>query len=142
MYTRSYKQDGAPIIPESYSGVAFREPEVEPIPEDAPRGVAKSADIRFTSPEPPDPRLTATVSAEPSPEEETVEAGGILSSISEKLPFGGLFSGLSGFDISKLGLAKIGTEEILIIGLAIFLFLSRDGDKECALLILLLLLVH
>ena len=141
MYTRSYKQDGSPAIPESYSGVAFREPEVEPIPEDAPKSVARSADIRFTSPEPPDPKLTAAA-AEPIPEEKAVEAGGLFSSISEKLPFGGIFSGLSGINLSKLGLPKIGTEELLIIGLAIFLFLSRDGDKECAVLMLLLLLVH
>ena len=36
---------------------------------------------------------------------------------------------------------KLGTEEILIIAVAAFLFFSRDGDKECALLLLSLLFI-
>ena len=34
---------------------------------------------------------------------------------------------------------KIGTEELLLIAAAAFLFFSRDGDKECAILILMLI---
>ena len=49
---------------------------------------------------------------------------------------------MSGFSLERLRLPKLGTEEILIIGLALFLFLSRDGDKECAILLALLLLIH
>ena len=140
MYSRSYQAGEIPTIPESYSGVAFREPEP---PEETPRSVAKSADIRFTtSPEPPDPNLTASVAAEPIPAPEMAETGGILSAIGDILPFKGLFSGGSGLGLGKLGLGKLGTEEILIIGLALFLFLSRDGDKECAILLVLLLLIH
>lgn len=140
MYSRSYKQDGESIsIPESYGGVAFREPEVEPVPDDAPRSLAKSADIRFTSPEPPDPNLTSSLEAEPAKSEETVATGGFFSSIMDKMPIKNLFSGI---DIGKLGLSRIGSEEILIIGLALFLFFSRDGDKECAVLLLLLLLIR
>ncbi|MBR2350989.1 MAG: hypothetical protein IKA67_03040 [Clostridia bacterium] len=86
MYSRSYQAGEIPAIPESYSGVAFREP--EPPPEDAPRGVAKSADIRFTtSPEPPDPNLTAAAVAEPASAPEATETGGILSAIGDILPF-------------------------------------------------------
>ena len=141
MYSRSYQAGEIPAIPESYSGVAFREP--EPPPEDVPRGVAKSADIRFTtSPEPPDPNLTAAAVAEPASAPETAPTGGLLSSLGDILPFKGLFSGGSGLGLGKLGLPKLGTEEILIIGLALFLFLSRDGDKECAILLALLLLIH
>ena len=141
MYSRSYQAGEIPAIPESYSGVAFREP--EPPPEDLPRGVAKSADIRFTtSPEPPDPNLTAAAVAEPASAPETAPTGGILSSLGDILPFKGLFSGGSGLGLGKLGLPKLGTEEILIIGLALFLFLSRDGDKECAIVLALLLLIH
>lgn len=141
MYSRSYQAGEIPAIPESYSGVAFREP--EPPPEDAPRGVAKSADIRFTtSPEPPDPNLTAAAVAEPASAPERAETGGILSAIGDILPFKGLFSGVSGFSLERLRLPKLGTEEILIIGLALFLFLSRDGDKECAIVLALLLLIH
>lgn len=36
---------------------------------------------------------------------------------------------------------KIGTEELLILALAAFLFFSRDGDRECALMLLALLFV-
>ena len=36
---------------------------------------------------------------------------------------------------------NIGTEEILIIAVALFLFISRDGDKECAIMLLLLLIL-
>lgn len=34
-----------------------------------------------------------------------------------------------------------GTEELLLIGLALFLFFSAEGDRECALILLLLLFV-
>lgn len=141
MYSRSYQAGEIPTVPESYSGVAFREP--DPIPEDAPRSVAKSADIRFTAaPEPPDPNLTAAAVAEPAPEPEAVRTGGILSGIGDIFPLKGLFSGVSGFHLDKLGLSKIGMEEILIVGLALFLFFSKDGDKECAILLALLLLIN
>ena len=139
MYSRSYQAGEIPTIPESYSGVAFREP--DPIPADTPRSIAKSADIKFTAtPEPPDPNLTSAISADPAPE--AVETGGLLSGLGDAFSLRGLFSDLSGLKLGKLGLPKIGTEEILIIGLALFLFLSKDGDKECAILLALLLLIH
>ena len=37
---------------------------------------------------------------------------------------------------------KIGSEELLIAALALFLFLSKDGDKECAIILFLLLFVN
>lgn len=55
------------------------------------------------------------------------------------------FSGILGRLIPSsvnLSLPKLGTEEILLIGAAAFLFFSREGDKECALLLLLLLLIN
>ena len=138
MYSRSYKQDGEGIsIPESYAGVAFREPEIKDMHEEAPKGLAKSADIPFTAPEPPDPKLSA--SAEASVATSGNAVGGFFSAMMEKIPFKSVFSGI---DIGRITFPKIGTEEILIIGLAIFLFLSREGDKECAVLLLLLLLIH
>ncbi len=36
---------------------------------------------------------------------------------------------------------KLGTEELLIIAVAAFLFFSKDGDRECALLLLALLFI-
>lgn len=50
--------------------------------------------------------------------------------------FGGLFGG-GGFRLPRLG-----TEEILIIATAMFLLFSKEGDKECAILLLLLLLIN
>lgn len=55
---------------------------------------------------------------------------GILSKGLRGLLGGGLFHGF-----------KIGTEELLIIAAALFLFLSKEGDKECAILLVLLLFV-
>ena len=37
---------------------------------------------------------------------------------------------------------NIGTEEILIIATAAFLFFSKGGDRECALILLLLLFIN
>ena len=137
MYSRSYEKD-LPTIPESYGGVAFREP--DPIPDDAPKSIPKSADVRFTtSPAPPDPNLTATTGADI---EENTESVSAVSGFFDKLQLGRMFSGISGFDFTKLSIPKIGTEEILIVGLALFLFFSREGDKECAVLLALLLLIR
>ena len=52
---------------------------------------------------------------------------------------GGIFSRFLGTDLfARLKMPKIGTEEILLIAAALFLFFSADGDKECAILILIL----
>lgn len=60
--------------------------------------------------------------------------------------FGGVFDGLFGglFDGGRLNfkLPKLGVEEILILATAAFLFFSAEGDKECAILLLLLLLIN
>ncbi len=60
----------------------------------------------------------------------------------------GLLGGLSGlFGKSLLkggnipffkGNFKLGTEELLLLALAAFLFFSKDGDRECALILLFL----
>lgn len=68
----------------------------------------------------------------PSPTNEPKGGGieGLLSGI-----FGKLHIGIPSLD-------KIGYEEILILGVAAFLLFSADGDKECALILLLLLLIN
>lgn len=45
--------------------------------------------------------------------------------------------------LSELGLSlpSFGTEDILIIATAAFLFFSKSGDKECAIMLLLLIFV-
>lgn len=37
---------------------------------------------------------------------------------------------------------KIGLEELLIIGVALFLFFSKESDKECAIMLLVLLFIN
>ena len=52
---------------------------------------------------------------------------------------GGIFSNFPGSDIlGKFKLPALQTEELLLLAAAAFLFFSKDGDKECAILILLL----
>ena len=53
----------------------------------------------------------------------------------------GLFRKDSFLNIPILKELHIGIEEILILATALFLFSSRNGDKECALMLLLLLFV-
>lgn len=50
---------------------------------------------------------------------------------------GGLFSGI--FSGGKFSMPKFDVEDILLLVAAAFLFFAKDGDKECAILILLLL---
>ena len=63
----------------------------------------------------------------------------------EKSAPGSIFHSLlgKGFDIKGLSIFKkgFGTEEILIIGIAAFLLFSKGGDKECAIILLLSLLL-
>ncbi len=68
---------------------------------------------------------------EPLHSEKMEEKGGTVS------VFRSLFG--KGFDLRGLSLFKhgFGTEEILIIGIAAFLLFSKDGDKECAIILLL-----
>jgi hypothetical protein len=55
----------------------------------------------------------------------------------------GILSGILGnLHLGIPSLDKIGYEEILIIGIAAFLFFSADGDRECALILLALLLIN
>lgn len=60
----------------------------------------------------------------------------------------GIFSGL--FKDNHFGLFrgdflknfKIGTEELLIIAAAAFLFFTKGGDKECAIMLIILLFIR
>ena len=71
----------------------------------------------------------------------TPRVGGILESLSTLFPLGRIMpEGMrSALHLEKF---KIGTEELLIIALALFLFLSKDGDKECAIILFLLLFIN
>ena len=94
---------------------------------------------------------TALIEAPPVIEEKTAEASVSIPDIDKseesttvslgKIPF---LSGIFGNSKLNLGirLPKIGTEEILIIATAAFLFFSKDGDRECAIMLALLLLIN
>ena len=130
MYTRPYNDDGHGIvIPESYGGTLLRESEDYTEREDSPRPERDT----------PLGKNPWESGAEPADEihknEESVETFSFIS----KLPFGKLFSGIG--KIGNFSLQKIGTEEILIIATAAFLFFTKEGDKECAIMLLLLLLL-
>ena len=111
MYQRSYPEGYT--IPEHYSGIAIEEC---PLCEEEGEAVA--------------------VHSVPTTEEECVPCG-----------CGGrghtaLLDKAKGF-LSKLPfhLPKFEGEDFLILGVAALLFFSKDGDKECALLLLLLLFI-
>jgi len=122
MYSRSYTDERRLTLPANYDGTAFKDEKTEK-----------------NSTRPP----SNDESEQPS---QSINDGTVTASAEPKSPLGGLlgfgkgiFSGLFG---SPLGLPKLGTEEILIIATALFLLFSKEGDKECAILLLLLLLVN
>ena len=98
---------------------SFDEERVTPLPEGY-SGTALREDI---VPDTAD-GATSEVSAKPR--------GSILSFLPRGL--GELFGGGAPF--------SFGMEEILIIGVAAFLFFNKSGDKECALMLLILLFVR
>ena len=131
MYTRPYNEDAHGIvIPESYGGTLLREPEppAESIEETVGASVGASTKNPWEggSPNPVE---------EVHKTEDTREAFSFLS----RLPFGNFLSNIG--KNGKFSLQKIGTEEILIIATAAFLFFAKEGDKECAIMLLLLLLL-
>ena len=124
MYTRSYPdKEGGIYIPESYGGTALRESE------------------RDLHNEPQTP-----ANQEGEEKNETIDTpvfslkeDGLLRGVLKKLPFVSVFGDL--FENGKFGLQSLGTEEILIIAAAAFLFFSKEGDKECAIMLILLLFI-
>ena len=138
MYSRSYYPEEEKIrIPENYDGNALREVQCESEPKiSIPMNSAKS-----------EPKISPRESLESSTSESEVFATAdenkeseandeVFAGIFNKLPFGNIFS-----KKPKFKNFKIGVEEILLFGVALFLFFSKDGDKECAAFILLLLFI-
>lgn len=121
MYSRSFYPEAQdrPMPPENYDGTAFME-----------RGEEK------------DQIMTDTMAdTGEMPQREAVQTSGGASSLS--IPIlsglfdkGGLLGGLG------LSMPRIGTEEILILATAAFLFFSKRGDREIALILLLLLFIN
>lgn len=139
MYSRSYLQDGGVRPPQNYDGIALSEPQKLDTPHTSFQNeppVTEAVTPENTGQKNPWEKANA-------PASDGYEAVGGAARGGLKLPLlGGLFEGLDIPFFGKLGMPKIGTEELLIIGAALFLLLSKDGDKECALILLLLLLVN
>lgn len=121
MYTRAYFPEEEKIkVPENYVGNAFGSEEINAKKSDTPPIVAEPV---------------SSDAEEATMKHSDSSFGGGLRNFS----FSRLFDGL---DIFKGGAFKnIGTEEILIIGIALFLLFSQGGDKECAIMLFLLLFI-
>ena len=138
MYTRSYlgSGEGRQSLPENYDGVAF----LEPNKPDAYENKDSNSEKQKCE-EPCSANKTPSSNPWDAPTEKASLDDGVLAGLG-KIPLlngiAGLFKGRDG----GFNLSKIGTEEILIIAAAIFLFLSKDGDNECAIMLLLLLLIN
>ncbi len=133
MYTRPFYQDEAKItVPENYDGNAFSEKEEVKADTEVLNNIGDTAEpLRAPWDE---PKIQKNEPTEPV-FKRTKEPEGIFSSLLKKSPLTSLFGGelLKGF--------ALGSEEILIIAVALFLLFSKGGDKECAVMLLLLLLV-
>ena len=132
MYSRSYYPDSEISIPENYDGTAFSEaqPEAE---QRAPKIEPIRNEMKFS---PKEPEEKQDMNEECFAAQKTKERG--LFGIDFSGIFGGLFRGGG---LSSLIPKDFGTEELLIIGIALFLLFSPDRDIECALLILALIFV-
>ena len=137
MYTRSYfPEEGGISIPQNYDGNAlFDSPSEEPTSVGIPKTTAQETKIspRFEEARDiPDENYSSEIQ-EPAEEEAAPAFAGLFPF---KLFPGGLKS------IFNLDSFHIGTEEILIIAVALFLLFSKGGDKECSVILLLLLLIN
>lgn len=135
MYTRNYiEDDGSVNIPQNYDGIAF---DTE-IPEmkntvSATVGEKKVSPKDYTPPQPEPEEAPASANVD--------TGGGIFGNLFGKFQLKNLFSG-SMHSVLGLDRFKLGAEELLLIGLALFLLFSKEGDKECAIILLLLLFVN
>ena len=116
MYTGNYypKEQGM-NIPHDYSGSTFTDERV------SAEEVGSLGDAQETS--------------------APIGGTGIFSSIASFFPLGRILPEGARSALHLEGF-KLGTEELLIIALALFLFLSKDGDKECAIILFLLLFIN
>ena len=138
MYTRSYFTEDKKIdIPENYDGNAFRE--------NTP-GTFTEGDSTLDMEETSAQHTFANKNKEESTESQEALSKKGFSPFFERFPIKKLFSGLP-FSLFKTspcsedGLS-LGTEEILIIIIALYMFFSKDGDKECGIMLALLLFIR
>ena len=130
MYTRSFLGNEEKLtVPENYDGNAF----FDTPPPQATQSIqpAISTETKIS------PRDAIPEDTEYR-EDEYEESGG-AATLERFSPFKFLPASLT--SLFKFDSFKLGSEEILIIAVAAFLFFSKSGDKECALFLLLLLFV-
>ena len=121
MYTRSYANETDEIIiPDKYGGTSFTHQYEDHGEKQRTNTKNPWEDTDIHTSESEDTEKSTQASIEPT-----------------KGHIGGFLSGF--FKNSNFSLQKIGTEEILIIAAAAFLLFSKEGDKECAIMLLLLL---
>ena len=143
MYTRNYFDGGEGAVPRGYDGVALRdEPCTEPTSRD--ENLPEKAGAEWDRYDGYDGRdryderngrdrydgYEGRDRYDGRDGHNKHNGGGFLENI------------LGNLNIRLPSLDKIGFEEILIIAIAAFLFFSADGDRECALILLALLLIN
>lgn len=134
MYSRSYKDDAtAPVIPENYDGNAFRRLEEEP---PAPRPIIPTVGEAKYSPREDFPKIEE---AESDKGENATESA--FASFFGKA-FGKSIIPKRVTELLHIESFKLGVEELIIIGVALFLLFSKEGDRECAISLLFLLFVN
>lgn len=121
MYTRSYAEEKSGIlIPESYGGTAFSESNIS---------ARQVGEERHTS-----TQQESDITDQKNEREASVEE--TFNPIS-KIKIPSFLSNI--FNFNNFSLQKIGKEEILILTAAAFLFFSKEGDRELAIMLLFLL---
>jgi hypothetical protein len=133
MYSRSYSSDDTALrIPEGYDGTALMQKNTQEAYD------TKKSDHECHEPNDPPPDHSEPTFS---------KCDGCCCDndcTSEKKGFfERMLSGVMPKSFSIKGFFnKIGLEELLIIGVALFLFFSHDSDKECALMLLVLLFIN
>ena len=134
MYSRGLGPVIQGSIPEKYDGTALLD-----LPTDtnaascsAPKFIdAQKNEVKISPQEEPREEQGEPCSSEIR-EESTAEAFSPTRWLRRIFPRGSFLGEL---------LPKIELEELIIIGLALFLFFSKDGDRECALMLLALIFI-
>ena len=119
MYTRSYYSEDEKInVPENYNGTAIKDPLEKAPNEEIPEAEPLRAPWDIQAEE-----ENISASSEAMITKNDSESG-FLANIFRRLPISPrIFSA----DIFKFGLESIGFEEILLIGVALILFLSKEN---------------
>lgn len=125
MYTRNYYSDQQDRLnlPDNYDGTAFME--------------RQQVDNLIL----PDEKFESGADENIASHKDMGDCGNHSSSTRPSI-LSSLFQGNNLFSSIGLSMPNLGAEEILIIATAAFLFFSKSGDRECALILLLLLFIN